>query len=87
MDLIPKALSFVVQGVNTNWWGIACPSHCFGVGLPGLAASLAVGLLAGFLLGLAFCAWFCGLLPLPARSVPTEVSSRPGFHKAQGILG
>ena len=44
-----SGLSFLKEGVQTNWWGLACPSHC-------QSTSWAVVLLT-FVIG-----WLCGII-------------------------
>lgn len=43
-------LEFFRQGVATNWWGLACPSH----GGPAAAPSLVLSFLAGLGFGIVF---------------------------------
>ena len=82
MDWIPKAIGFVVQGVNSNWWGIACPAHCFGVGLPSLLVATLLGLSLGFIFGFLLCAWLAGLLPAHPPHHPSE----PGLGSTSSRL-
>ena len=44
-----QAFSLVQEGVKSNWWGLACPSHC-SAGLGGLVAAFLLGLIVGVLL-------------------------------------
>lgn len=68
MDWAPKVLSFLISGTQSNWWGLACPSHCFASGLASLSASFLIGFLLGILLTASFCLWGLGFLP---ASVPS----------------
>ena len=81
MDCVPKAIGIFASGVHSNWWGLGCPAHCFGSGLPALCAAFALGLLIGLIFGALFCAWAFELLP---RS---RGGSGPPISQSQGLLG
>ena len=79
MEWVPKALGLITQGIHSNWWGIACPAHCFGSGLASLAAAFCLGLLLGLILGAILIAWFLEFLP----RLPSTTASAAGHPSAR----
>ena len=84
MDWIPKALNLVISRVNTNWWGLSCPSHCFVSGEPSILAAFTCGFLSGILFGIILLAWFLGLLPLRSQASPLLRS--PAIQQLLGFV-
>jgi hypothetical protein len=74
MDWVPSALSVISRGVHSTWWGISCPSHGFGTGIPSLLAALHLGLSTGILVGFAICAWLLGLFPGQSPRAAQDIS-------------
>ena len=73
MEALPKFLGIIAQGIQSNWWGIGCPSHCFSSGLPALVAAYCLGLASGLLL----VAFFVLLHWLPPHLLSPPVSTAP----------
>ena len=46
LELLRALTSFVLQGSDSNWWGLGCPSHCRGPGLGSLLAAYLLGVLS-----------------------------------------
>lgn len=86
MEWLPKILGFISSGVSSNWWGIACPSHCFGFGFPAVILSLSLGLALGFILGCITTAWIFGLLPLSSPGRPPVDLPAPAFDRVRAYL-
>ena len=76
-------LDLVRSGVESNWWGLACPVHCgppaFTSLAPSLLAGLGIGLFAGFTLAffLAFRSGFLSLHPPFEVGSPAPRAQRP----------
>ena len=75
---IQAALSLLVEGARTNFWGIACPAYCVQPSFGLLLAVFLSGWLLGFfgllLVGLRFAGLWTSLISVPApppTSVPT----------------
>ena len=58
MDVAWGLIRILQGGVNTNWYGLACPPHC---GSP-IFGTLLAALLSGILLGFGLCASLCYFL-------------------------
>ena len=68
LSLVRDFLSFIQEGSESRWWGLACPSHCRGPGLGALSASFLLGVLLTLL---SFLFWQ-GL-----RFAPQEAAQAP----------
>ena len=77
MEAIPRVLGFVAQGASTNWWGLACPSHCFAAGPFVVLSAFALGITCGLFLAV-FLAWTF-LRPFSVDSAPQSSSSAAGI--------
>ena len=89
MEWAPKLLGFLVSGAHSNWWGIGCPAHCFGSGIPSLALAFLLGLCFGSLVTLALGFWALGLLhpPHPAQAwVSPPPSVAPASDRLRAYL-
>ena len=73
MEVIPRVLGFVAQGASTNWWGLACPSHCFAAGPFVVLSAFALGITCGLFLAV-FLAWTF-LRPFSVDSAPQSSTS------------
>ena len=45
LELLRSLAGFIVQGSESNWWGLGCPSHCRGPGVGSLLAAYLLGVL------------------------------------------
>ena len=72
MDWVPRLFGVIIQGSQTNWWGVGCPAHCFASGVPTIVLGLALGLSLGFILGGFSCLWVLGFLP-PVHQSPSAL--------------
>ena len=45
LELFRSLAGILIQGSESNWWGLGCPSHCRGPGFGGLLASYLLGIL------------------------------------------
>ena len=88
MDWAPKALSFVISGASTNWWGLGWPSHCFAAGPSALLGAFLLGLLSGLLVAALICFWGLGFfsvsVPVPGR--PSPGASSPPSDRVRAYL-
>ena len=73
MEVASKLFGFVIQGVQTNWWGLSCPAHCFSAGIPALFCTFIFGLTSGLLLAALFFIWTFGFV----RATPSEPPLAP----------
>ena len=46
LELFRNLAGLLIQGSESNWWGLGCPSHFRGPGIGGLLASYLLGVLA-----------------------------------------
>ena len=70
------SLSLVASGAASNWWGLACPAHCRGVGAGELCAAFLLGVLVTVLGGLAVWTWLTLRTALPASApAPARASA------------
>ena len=46
LELLRALTAFVLQGSDSNWWGLGCPSHCRGPGIGSLVAAYLLGVLS-----------------------------------------
>ena len=83
MDWLPKVLGFISSGVHSNWWGLSCPSHCFGARLPSLVCTFLLGLSFGFISGCLVCAWTFGFLPHPAAALSSPAPRESSFERVR----
>ena len=72
---VSSVLGLLRSGLESNWWGLACPYHCG----PSSAWSLCLALLAGFALGIlsglalsVLLALKLGILSCPSALDPPE---------------
>ncbi len=70
MDSFWGALRFLQLGVQSNWFGLACPSHCGSPSVGALLASYFGGVLTVIVLGLAFGLRLVGFFWLPLAQSP-----------------
>lgn len=79
MDVLLGTVRVLQSGVQSNWWGLACPAHCGSPGWGALLASYLLGFisclaLAGFATLWIFRVHPCDPLPTPHQVVePTGV--------------
>ena len=66
MDSIWGALRFLQLGVQSNWFGLACPAHCGPPTFGALLAAFFAGVLSVIVLGLAFGLRLVGFFWLPS---------------------
>ena len=77
MDSFWGTLRFLQLGVQSNWFGLACPSHC---------GSPAVGsLLAAFLFGFLSCLVVVGAIGLRCLGLPWPCFSPPVDPPSHGL--
>ena len=75
-----SVLDFVKLGVQSNWWGLACPAHCGPPSLTSLVLAFASGLGFGLFLGIGLVllvAFRFGLLHLLLSSGTSSPPARP----------
>ena len=48
---VVSGLGLLKEGIQTNWWGLACPAHCQSPGLGLLLVVFLAGCLSGILFG------------------------------------
>lgn len=83
-----RVVEFLQLGVSSNWFGLACPHHCYPSALPSLALSFVLGLFVGSIVTIGFGFWAFHLL-LPRSSPSSQgVHSHPGsrLSRLQGYL-
>ena len=88
MDWVPKILGVLIQGSQSNWWGIGCPAHCFATGVPSLFLAFGFGLTSGIIIGIGLCLWVFGFgftHPCPAGS-PSLAASRQPSDRVRAYL-
>ena len=72
--LLTDWLSLLAQGAASNWWGLACPAHCRGVGAGELIAVFLLGILFTLVSVLAAWLWL-SLRTAPAATVQAPLRS------------
>ena len=87
---VTSLLDFLKLGVESNWWGLSCPSHCGPPSWTALGLSALTGLGFGLFLGFGLaCALGLrlGLLPFALRPPVVPPVSRPsaGNHPGSRI--
>ena len=88
MEVAWSLLRFVQGGISSNWYGLACPSHC---GSP-VFGSLLASYLFGFLSGLGFVALLAFFIlgyQLPPATLQTSLARSlhpPGFARLAQYL-
>ena len=57
---IAPSLSLLREGLQSNWWGIACPGHCQGTGLGFLVSVFFLGVCCAalFILAVGACIYY-----------------------------
>ena len=75
------SLSLIASGASSNWWGLACPAHCRGVGIGELSAAFLLGILITVLAGLTVWIW------LLLRSAPLVSAQAPARASASRLRG
>ena len=86
MEWAPKLIGVIASGVQSNWWGISCPSHCFASGLPSILASFSLGLLLGIFLSAIIGLWIFGLLPPRPVRDPSPETPESSLDRLRGYL-
>ena len=74
---IAPSLSLLREGLQSNWWGIACPSHCQGTGLGLLVSIFFLGVCCGALFTLAAGAYIYYIHWRLQVSVPDRTQEGP----------
>lgn len=75
---LPTAVGFVVQGLRSNLYGLACPFYCATPGIGSLVACYLAGVLSGGFV----CVWILvrfDLFPACSSTDPHLVHSPPGL--------
>ena len=85
------ALGLLREGLQSNWWGLSCPSHCQSPGFGFLAVVYLLGCSSGALavvcLGASYYWGFWGLGPPAPLVARAEASSlRPRTARLRGYL-
>ena len=84
-----EAVELFKLGVSTNWFGIACPHHCYPSSVPSLLLAFILGLIGGILItltfGFALARWILGSSP-SGTSFPYRSSSTLHLSRLRGYL-
>ena len=94
--MVPQVASGLFQvvevlraGISTNWWGLACPAHCYPSSLLTLLLTLLTGfgfgILTGILLVIGLAFKFCRLVP-SSTSAGLHLVPPPGAGAALSRL-
>ena len=82
--LVPGVLRFLQSGVSTNWWGLACPSHCGASALPLVLAAFLCGFCSCLCLATFITLWTLGF-SLPSFATPS--AAHPSARLARYLNG
>ena len=72
---ITGILRVVQSGVSTNWWGLACPSHCGASSFPLAVACFLLGFITCLILLTLITLWFLGFHLPPSASATASPST------------
>ena len=79
VEVALRSFQFLVEGVRSNWFGLACPWHCHQPSFSSVLLGFVLGLIAGCLATIYFAWNFLSLRPL---SSPQSEAPAPLRHSA-----